>query len=1047
MTDVPRPGVGIPLVGRRRELRALAAALDAAVAGSAGAVLLSGEAGVGKTRLVAETVDRAAAAGFCVLTGRCLDTGGSALPYLPFAEALGELAAARPDFVDAHPPLHRLLPGARPREDPPAGEGDLGQLRVFDAVLSVLEARAVDDPVLLVLEDAHWADRSSRDLLVFLLSRLAGQRLLVLVTYRGDDLHRRHPLRPLLAELVRLPAVSRIELAALDPADSERLVRSLAGRALPDTVVARIARRSEGNAFFAEELVSASQEGVPDGLAEVLLARLDRLSPESRRLMRTAAVAGRRVRHDRLAAVSGLGDDELEESLRAAVAHHVLVPEPATHAVTAGDTYLFRHALLHEAIYQDLLPGERSRLHGAYAGLLASGSDEPGLVGELAHHALAAHDLPLALSASVRAAEEADQRAGPAEVLLHAERALSLWPAVPDAEAVCGSTEVTITRWAARAASASGDPDRGAALARRAVELADRTGDRVQAADLRTKYALQLLELGEGEEPLRIVAEALRLFAGTTDSAGVAWAHAVAARAHARRDDFDEACRHAYLALQAARAVVDARPAGADPPGGLQWHDALSAQADALVTLALCEESLGRAESARARLDEAKQLARRSGNLGVELRTFFNTGISLLDSGRLADAAAEFAAGEGRAAATGTTWSGYGLELRVAHVLAAYMRGDWDDAEAAAHVRGAAVSSTVAARVAAASLLTAVGRGRFDEAERRIDALVAGRPTDDQVILLLGQAGAESALWRGEPGLAAARIAAAREGLRAWDPHHLAGIMVCALGVAAQAELAGSGAVPREVAVAAAEELAAAGRAAAAKGRPRGATLGLEGRAWLARLEAELARARGADSETLWAAVVDAFGYGDGYRQALARWRRAEALLAGCAGPPVDPASADPPADQEPGSAPGGPAGPRAAAAAPARRAAREQAAAELRRALQTAERLGAAPLAAAVRALQARAGLAGADDHAGGDVPAGRREPVAAGPLTPRERAVLELVATGHTNRQVGAQLFISEKTVSVHLSRVMAKLGAASRTEAVSVAYERGLLTPSGG
>ena len=631
MTDVPRLGVGIPLVGRRRELRALSVALDAAAAGSAGAVLLSGEAGVGKTRLITEAVAQATAAGFVVFTGRCLDTGESALPYLPFTEALGALAAARPELVEAHPPLQRLLPGAGPREELTAGARDLGQLRVFDAVLSVLAARAVDDPVLLVLEDAHWADRSSRDLLVFLLSRLGPQRLLVLVSYRGDDLHRRHPLRPLLAELVRLPAVSRVELAALPAVETEKLVRTLSDVALPEQVVARIARRSEGNAFFAEELVSASQDGVPDALVEVLLARLDRLSPESRRLVRVAAVAGRRVRHDRLAAVSGLGDDDLERSLRSAVAHHVLVPEPAGHAVTDGDSYMFRHALLHEAIYQDLLPGERSRLHAAYAELLARSPDEPGLVGELAHHALSAHDLPLALAASVRAAEEADQRGGPAEVLLHAERALSLWPAVPDAEAVCGATEITVTGWAGWAASATGDPDRGAALARRAVELADRSGDPLQAADLRVRCALRLLELGEGEEPLRLVEEALGLFAGTPESGDRAWAHAVAARAHARRDDFAEAGRHAYLALQVARTVVDAGPGEAPEATqqeSAQWHDALSAEADALVTLALCEESLGRAESARGRLDEAKHLSRASGNLGVELRTFFNTGIS-----------------------------------------------------------------------------------------------------------------------------------------------------------------------------------------------------------------------------------------------------------------------------------------------------------------------------------------------------------------------------------------------------------------------------------
>ncbi|MFC7656230.1 hypothetical protein ACFQV8_06660 [Pseudonocardia benzenivorans] len=416
----------------------------------------------------------------------------------------------------------------------------------------------------------------------------------------------------------------------------------------------------------------------------------------------------------------------------------------------------------------------------------------------------------------MRAADEADRRGGPAEVLLHAERALSLWPAVPDAESVTGVSEINVTRWAAWAAAATGDPDRGVALARRAVELADREPDPLQAADLRTRYATRLLELGEGEEPRQVVAEALALFEGAAPSGDLAWAHAVAARAAARLDDVTDAGREAYLALQVARTVVEQGLDGYD--------DALAAQADALVTLSVCEEALGRDEAARTRLAEAKELAHKAGNLGVELRTFFNTGISLLDAGRLDAAVAEFAAGEERAVATGTTWSGYGLELRVAHVLAAHMRGDWDDAESSARIGAAAVSETVATRVAAAALLTDVGRGRLDEAERRIAVLTAARPTDDQVLLLLGQAGAESALWRGDPGLALQRIAAAREGLLAWDPHHLAGIMLCAIGVAAHADLAETGRVPRAQAVAAAEELAAQGRTTAEKGIPRGPT-------------------------------------------------------------------------------------------------------------------------------------------------------------------------------------------------------------------------------
>src|ERR1700754_2021678 len=371
MTGVARLGVGIELVGRRPEVSALGAALDRATLGKPTGVLMSGDAGVGKSRLVAEAVERAAAAGFTVLVGRCLDTAESALPYLPFTEIVGTLAATRPELVAEHVALRHPLPGG---VAPGTGAGEpraLGQLEVFDAVLSVLDDLSAATPVLLVVEDLHWSDRSSRDLLAFLLSRLTGQRLVVLATYRSDDLHRRHPLRPVLSELVRLPAVERVDVAPLGPQEALELVRLVADGSLSEPMLHRVARRCEGNAFFAEELVTACSDGLPHGLAEVLLARIEGLTPTTQRVLRIASVAGRRVHHGRLSAVSGLAVDELEQALREAVAHHVLVAGTESDGITSDDAYVFRHALLREAIYHELLPGERSRLPAAYAGLLA----------------------------------------------------------------------------------------------------------------------------------------------------------------------------------------------------------------------------------------------------------------------------------------------------------------------------------------------------------------------------------------------------------------------------------------------------------------------------------------------------------------------------------------------------------------------------------------------------------------------------------------------------------------------------------------------------
>jgi DNA-binding CsgD family transcriptional regulator len=905
----------------------------------------------------------------------------------------GALAAESPELVAAHGALRHLLPGDL-RRDEAGADRELGQLRVFDAVLSVLDDVTAARPALVVLEDLHWADRSSRDLLVFLLARLGGQRLLVLATYRSDDLHRRHPLRPVLSELVRLPAVERLDLEPLPEADAVELVRRLSDGALPEPLLHGVARRSEGNAFFAEELVSACSDGLPASLVEVLLARVEGLPGPTQRLLRVAAVAGRRVRHDQLAAVSGLDVDELEQALREAVHHHVLVPDPG-----GRDGYAFRHDLLREAIHHDLLPGERSRLHGAFAALLAepSAPDEPGRAALLAHHALAAHDLPTALAASVRAAVEADEREAPAELLLHAERALELWPAVPDAEAVAGQAEHRITYLAAWAAGHTGDPERGAALARRAVRLAEQRDDPRLLAGIRLRFAMRLLDGASGYAEARTAAErAMPEFAAGPPSAELAWCHAVLARTHLWFDEFAGSEREAHAAL----AVADGRP---DDP------EVQAAAADALVTLAGCDEYAGRSEQARARLAEARALARRAHQASAELRTYYSVGLSLLEEVRIADAAAELAEGEARAAASGLRWSRPGLDVRVVHVMARFLQGEWDAAEAAADLAGASVPATVSARLVAAGLVVAAARGRSEEVERRRAELLREPLESTQTVQYLGQAATESALWQGRPAEALRRTTDALDAVQAAEPFSLGGLALAALGLAAHADLA-AGAPAAPGSVEAARALLRRAEETAVRGMPRGAHLGAEGRAWLARARAELTRLTGPDPAA-WDAVVDAFAYepgGPGYRGAYARLRRAEALLAlgGSAQQRSGPADAT------------------------------GAVAADLRAAHETARRLRAAPLLAAVAALAERAGVRPADG-----APA-----LAVDVLTPRERAVLARVAEGRTNRQVGADLFISEKTVSVHLSRVMAKLGASSRTEAVSIAHRRGLLQPPG-
>lgn len=256
---MPQASFIAPVVGREAELARLSEVLQGARAGEARAVLLAGDAGVGKTRVLDEAGKRAAGAGMTVVVGHCVDLGDVGLPYLPFTEILGVLAADErfSAVVAGHPVAERLLGSGTD-----AVRDVDGRLRLFEGIAGLLAAVADVAPLLLVLEDLHWADQSSRDLLRFLLGRgVLRRRLAVFASYRADDLHRRHPLRPLLAELVRLPAVERLELRPLPDPEVARLVRALERRPLPETTVRRIVERAEGNAFYAEELLAATDTG------------------------------------------------------------------------------------------------------------------------------------------------------------------------------------------------------------------------------------------------------------------------------------------------------------------------------------------------------------------------------------------------------------------------------------------------------------------------------------------------------------------------------------------------------------------------------------------------------------------------------------------------------------------------------------------------------------------------------------------------------------------------------------------------------------------
>ena len=363
MDSMARVDFETPLVGRAREVNSLTEALDRAGRGEPGAVLVAGDAGVGKTRLLGELISRAVTRGATVLVGHCLDVGSVGLPYLPFTEALGPLITTSVPDDDSRPALGPRLGFSAV----PTPGGELSQLQLFDGVASTLAKVGLDGdgPALLAIEDLHWADQSTRDLFAFLIGRLREERLLIVGSYRTDDLHRRHPLRPLVAQLSRLPVVERLDVGPFDADEMRRYLAALHGSPVDDVTVRRILDRSEGNAYYAQELLhagSASTDNplLPAPLVDVLLARLEQLSSTSQQVVRVASVAGRRVGHDLLARASALDSTELEAALRRRSPIRSWSPRRAS-ATRSGTRCWPRRStatcsLANEFVYMPLLP-------------------------------------------------------------------------------------------------------------------------------------------------------------------------------------------------------------------------------------------------------------------------------------------------------------------------------------------------------------------------------------------------------------------------------------------------------------------------------------------------------------------------------------------------------------------------------------------------------------------------------------------------------------------------------------------------------------------
>ncbi|MFC7406617.1 helix-turn-helix transcriptional regulator [Georgenia alba] len=453
------------LVGRGPELTALRDLSGAALGGAGGTVVLAGDAGIGKTRLVEELL-----AGYgetpdapLVVRGQCAASGAGPVPYAGLDGLLRDavaglgpertLRAAGP-AADALGVLSPSLVAVRPGVD--TG-------RVPEALVELFVSLAAEHPLVVLLEDLHWSDDVTRTTFSRLARTVTGRSLLVLGTYRTDDVDRRHPLRTTLAELERARLLARVDLGRLAEDEAAELARSLVGRDAIGVDLEGLVERSEGVPFYVEELASAVGGAMPDSLRDLLLLRYSQLSAEAQEFCRTVASAGQHASYDLLTVA--LGADRLAET------------EPAAREATEAqvlradaDGYRFRHALVQEAVAAELLPGERRRLHAAYAQALESEPQTIAVLAEIADHWWHARVLDRALVAAVSGQAAAETDAATSTALTLGERALDLWEAVPDPERVAGITHAELLRRVAQTSHSAARSDRALTLARQALQ-------------------------------------------------------------------------------------------------------------------------------------------------------------------------------------------------------------------------------------------------------------------------------------------------------------------------------------------------------------------------------------------------------------------------------------------------------------------------------------------------------------------------------------------------------------------------------------------------
>lgn len=942
-------GEAARIAGRAREQQLLRKVVGGSVQGVPCAVLVHGEAGVGKTRLVAAVADRSRAAGHAVLWARCLRFGAGASPYLPFVSAFeGWSAEGHPvEGLDLTP-----LYGGDGNADSPARA-----LHVIDRAVARL---AEEGPVVLVVDDLQWADVSSLDALAYLIAGLRRQRVALLMTYRDQGIPDGHVLHGWLADMVRLPGVVDLPLNRLNVDETAEQLTYLWGSKPGHALVADVWDRSGGNPYLTELLarevdpaVDALPADIPDALRRALTAQWHGLSPRARGVTQVLAVAGRPVDPGVLAAVAG--GAAVDEALH----------EAAVAGVTRQDRtglIWFRHPLLSDVLYTTLLPDEARDLHSAFVTVLTAGTARGARShGDLALHYAGAEMYDESFEHCLLAADEACAVMAFPEAAVLLRQACELWPDVSDRVRDRSGSRPKLLAESARIARLTGDLRGALAQLDEALPLIDEKADPATAARvIRLRTQIAWTTGASTTQPVDDMRRAVEISRAAPDSDEHALALADLSDAELWTGDRQSALEHARQAVDVATRSGD--------------KAAQSYSLGALANARLDEPG------AEAQAREAVRLAHEAGRLEYVGLASISLANALDSTGRFAEAAEVLA----EAHAAGLSFAGLTGLLGAYAATAMMPLGRIKEArEILRDVLSSRPGGIIGIQARETAMVVAIRTGDLAEAAMHLERL---RELADNFEEYAGLHGpgvlAEYLLAAGRPDEALALLERTIEAHATTEPKYGDTLMLWAARAAAALP-----ASRREPAL----ERVAAERARSPVPPFSGGDRDPGQRAVEALFAAERARCLNhVDEVDRWREAVPlADAAGLRFVATDARLRLAEALLA----------LRD-----------------------------RREAALLLRDAHAMAEEMGAIRLRDEIVDVTASARIT-LDEPVVPERNGGRRNG-----LTHREQEVLAHLVAGRSYGEIAAALFISEKTVSVHVSNLLRKTGTSSRVEAAA-------------